>query len=707
MDQLAGRPGDFGIGNVGGVGAPDWNKVTLLPEGEEAHFDNADYLDQRFTGKPYTLSRYEASLKLMKTIYHLRDRFGEGRDAAKGLLDQDVVILKSEVNIDERECTFAGHIVAVPGARAKCNVFEGLGRSLHGVQDFYSHSNYADRAGPGPISLTNPPGLDRHWNSPLLNMRTRSDFDVFSPRHRSEIPDWEVNNPDYAVVPYDLATGCFNGLDITESFDSLSCVGRIRHKNLDKDHGEVNLRDPFRPLWQTGGFSYSTKYPPTIGSGSPRSDALPGNFNAAATQAVQDTIRQWKDFRDTLRSWHGVEKGNLMICALVRDNPLKDCYGRKIAIVVDSSGSNTWTDPSNLRVKAAKGLNGKLTTKDKVRESGIKPDMVTVIDFDDYARVIYPMGDPAKATFDAIDSAGGTDIGSGISLAIDEILKVDSDPAAHKSGVIVFTDGQDGNPANQIRQLERARTAGIRVSVGFLDPASLVTLKRDIVRRASSPDLLLAILKTGGIYSTIASAEAQENFVTLVSAHGLVDIDSAGSSVGGSAGVSTVLWPGLTVAEMISSDSRRFLYSPKAGEKLNLTVTPISPFLSLQATLHDITGSFNISTTAVNHTAVTFHYEGLAEVELELNIVPMTGNMTEGVFTVGLRRYIPPSNGTNITALTNSTGALYPTGTGASGPSLYPTGTSSALWTNITFPNTPSESSLLHSHQIGSIETVM
>ena len=214
--------------------------------------------------------------------------------------------------------------------------------------------------------------------------------------------------------------------------------------------------------------------------------------------------------------------------------------------------------------------------------------MVTVIDFDNSARVLYPMGDPAKATFDAIDSAGGTNIGSGISLAIDEILKVDSDPAAHKSGVIVFTDGQDGNPANQIRQLKRARAAGIRVSVGFLDPTSLVTLKRDIVRRESSPDLLLAILKTGGIDSTIASAEAeaQENFVPLGSAHGLADIDSAGSSVGSSAGVSTILRPGLTVAETISSDSRRFLYNPKAGEKLNLTVTPISPSLSLQVTLH-------------------------------------------------------------------------------------------------------------------------
>jgi hypothetical protein len=37
---------------------------------------------------------------------------------------------------------------------------EGLGRVLHGAQDFYAHSNWADTADPTrPVGVDNPPGL--------------------------------------------------------------------------------------------------------------------------------------------------------------------------------------------------------------------------------------------------------------------------------------------------------------------------------------------------------------------------------------------------------------------------------------------------------------------------------------------------------------------------------------------------------------------
>jgi pentatricopeptide repeat protein len=41
--------------------------------------------------------------------------------------------------------------------RAKCAALEGLGRVLHGAQDFYAHSNWADEA--DPTRAASPDGL--------------------------------------------------------------------------------------------------------------------------------------------------------------------------------------------------------------------------------------------------------------------------------------------------------------------------------------------------------------------------------------------------------------------------------------------------------------------------------------------------------------------------------------------------------------------
>ncbi|KAH8646501.1 hypothetical protein BGZ60DRAFT_553823 [Tricladium varicosporioides] len=685
MNQLAGRPG-----NVGGVGAPDWNKLTLFPEGEAAHLDNADFLDKRFlnTGDSYPQSRILASTTFMNGIDHLRMRWRQGRDDAKALLDKNENIRAQEAYIQQTwECTFAGNIRSPWfGARAKCNVFDGFGRALHGVQDFYSHSNYADIPGDHvPISITNPPGLGRNFETPLLDLRSESrfyfneegDFDQITKLQAQR----ESMEPKQPSIPYDLSTGCFATLDQFENIP-FACKGRIRHRFLEKDHGFINLITPFKPTWQTGGLSYTTSKGPAGTESSARSDIQSSNFNAAVTLAVKDTIRQWTFFRDALRLEYGASKGNLMICSLVRDDPLKDCYGRRIAIVVDSSGSNTWTDPTNQRIKAAIALAKTLTTSANA-EDGTAPDRVTVIDFDDFARVVSPMGDPSKVTFNGIDSEGGTDIGSGISLAIDEILKSDSDPVAHQSGIILLTDGSDGNPANQIRQLERAAKAGIRVSIGFLDPTSLKNInKRHLSRRDPAMDLLFAILHTGGTYSTIDTAEAQENFINLVSNHGLTDMDSPS----GLASVSTFLLPDLTIADLISVEPRRFLYIAKAGERLNITVTKLSHSLSISATLQDIGQTMNISTLSVNTTATVFRFEAITDTVLQLEVDPLFSNKIEGAFTVGLRTHLPPPlNEKNASIPTNGT-HTGPSGTGT-GSGTYPTSIVSGLWTNGTAAN--------------------
>ena len=116
--------------------------------------------------------------------------------------------------------------------------------------------------------------------------------------------------------------------------------------------------------------------------------------------------------------------------------------GRKIGIVIDSSGSMVDTDPQNLRIVAGKAIASSLTTSAEAGPNG-HPDLVTVIDFDDSVRVVYPLGDPASVSFAGIDSSGGTYIALGVKAAIDQITANPASATAHVSGIVVLTDGQD------------------------------------------------------------------------------------------------------------------------------------------------------------------------------------------------------------------------------------------------------------------------
>jgi hypothetical protein len=69
---------------------------------------------------------------------------------------------------------------------------------------------------------------------------------------------------------------------------------------------------------------------------------------------------------------------------------------RKVAIVIDSSGSMTTSDPYDLRLAAGKALNDWLITAAEAT-SGRQADLVTVINFADVAFLDYPLGDPSGA----------------------------------------------------------------------------------------------------------------------------------------------------------------------------------------------------------------------------------------------------------------------------------------------------------------------
>ena len=261
IDQLAGQTGTFGA-----VGAPDSDEVF----DPSAHCDDADFLD--VPGYPRT--RAQATAALLDCVSHLRVRFDEGIEAAADLLDSNGDVLESEVDLSF-DCTF---FLGIPG-RAKCNAIEGFGRMLHGVQDFYSHSNWADESDPSrPISISNPPGLDRTGPTPIFDFLTTS------------VP----------TIPQDLTTGFFDGI----FGDDCPGTTRITHACLNKDKA---LIDPV-----TGAVSD----PQTE-----RGQVL-DNAAKAVAAAIAETRQQWEDFQVTLIARYGAVDANKIILALTQDDPL-------------------------------------------------------------------------------------------------------------------------------------------------------------------------------------------------------------------------------------------------------------------------------------------------------------------------------------------------------------------------------------------------
>jgi hypothetical protein len=267
IDLLAGHDREFGA-----VGAPDSDEIF----DPAAHCDNADFL-----GTDYPRTREQATAGLLNCVDHVRMRFREGVEGAGGLLDDDGQVIEDDVDLAS-EC----RVFEATERRAKCAALEAFGRVLHGVQDFYSHSNWADTADPArPIAEDNPPGLNLPAPSSIFDLG-------------DETPD----------VPPDVATGCFVVQD--EVPGAGDCAGRVTHAALNKDTGRI---DP-----ATGETTDPTTARGMVGD----------NFAKAVAGAIEETRRQWRDLQAALSSRYGAEEAALMTCALTHDDPVDDCRGR-------------------------------------------------------------------------------------------------------------------------------------------------------------------------------------------------------------------------------------------------------------------------------------------------------------------------------------------------------------------------------------------
>ncbi|KAF2501057.1 hypothetical protein BU16DRAFT_419204, partial [Lophium mytilinum] len=249
--------------------------------------------------------------------------------------------------------------------------------------------------------------------------------------------------------------------------------------------------------------------------------------------------------------------------------------GRKIGIVIDSSGSMYDTDPYNLRILAGEQINDWLVTS-KEASGSKKEDLVTVVDFDDVATLLYPLGDPSGAedTFKLIDSMGGTYIAGGVDMATNELTKAGHDPTSNRSGIVVLTDGSDSDTATLIDSINKCGQLGVRVSFGFLTYDASY----------QDPEVLTAILGTGGMYATIDGATAQNSFVNLMIVHGLTGNDNPSSNS------ASTLVNGLSIASVMdSSGSNTLTYTAEAKEKLTFQITSVNAG-DLTATANDANG---------------------------------------------------------------------------------------------------------------------
>jgi hypothetical protein len=273
-DQLAGHGNKFGA-----IGSPDLTEVS----DPTAHCDDADFL-----AGGYPRTRDQATAQLLDCVDHLRGRFREAIDNADGLLDDDGAIVVAEVDLGT-DC----ELDANTEQRAKCRSLESFGRALHGAQDFYSHSNWADQDDPArPNGVDDPPGLNLPAPSPILDLRGSS----------------------APTVPPDLTTGCFVPRDEVPGVGA--CEQRITHAGLNKDNGMV---DP----------SNGDTTDPTT----PRGKAE-DNFAKAVAGAIIETRHQWQDLRAGLEDKYGRDKAALMACALTHDDPSNDCKAHTDRTVV-------------------------------------------------------------------------------------------------------------------------------------------------------------------------------------------------------------------------------------------------------------------------------------------------------------------------------------------------------------------------------------
>lgn len=617
LHQLAGRSGPdghVGWGTNGAVGAPDMLDPT--PEGPEAHCDNADFFDTTAHGldAAYPRTREEATEQLQICTNHLRLRFLEGVDAADTIVDQDARIVVPEVDVSGSDCRFSFPELQMHWfSRGKCSAIEGFGRALHGVQDFYAHSNWADESKP-PYTLTNPPGLKLDGSPVFLDLRA------------------ENNITDQ--VPHDLSTGCFGGI-MTDGPEgkaghplepgSLDCTGRVTHHTLNKDNGIIDR------------ITGETTKP---GPNTPRSE-IPGNFERAVSAAIKDSRRQWRYFREVVRRTYGKERGNIIICALIRDDPTRDCYGRRVAILQDALRNTSRIAEMQIPVQAwllqeiegnahDEGPGEGLTAQNSTKSRGTSGEL----------------GEEANNEGHLVNNLHPPHEGLDMGVALKALRQNSTVFPTNKTAIIALTRARALNLDEQIAHVWHAGDEGIRVHLGLLPPPSHPSdapdtkNDEDAMSAAKEEDLITGVLRTGGTYSILHNEEAVSTFLDHVVSRGLTQYDNARDTA-------TLLPAGISINDYVTPESepRRFSFDASELDNAIIAVSPITPKLSLHVCMRHVRRNVVVKELDIGLEGnATFRAElGIGDIprtdawfELEVAHVEGGGLVGSGLFEVSI-----------------------------------------------------------------------
>ncbi|KIX93438.1 uncharacterized protein Z520_10857 [Fonsecaea multimorphosa CBS 102226] len=302
---------------------------------------------------------------------------------------------------------------------------------------------------------------------------------------------------------------------------------------------------------------------------------------------------------------------------------------RKIALVIDSSGSMEESDPYNYRLSAAKMVLDWLISKSEVTSTQ-KQDEVAIINFDDKAYLDYPLGDPgaAASSLAQIGADGGTYIAGGVQMAIKQLSAANTGDTAGRSGILVFTDGEDSSTQDLVDQINRATSLGIRVAFGFLDDSSSL----------QDTDVLSAIMHSGGRYFTIQNYNASKAFIDGIIVNGLTHNDNPD-------GDTTTLLAGLDASHFISgSETQTMIYSARAKEQLTFNVQSVD---AGTLTVQIVSGGKTLDKGQSDYYS-SYYSDGYSVVAPSTDTIDVKvtadNAAKNSIFVVGVTSNLPPEN---------------------------------------------------------------
>lgn len=265
-------------------GGPDW-----------WHCDKGDFLE----GGGYPQTRDNATKKLLDCRQWAQRLLGDGlvSDAnyceigpartwlCSGVAARARFMLDNNSNVNVSQpgtfslvsgCSFNGNT-----GRIKCEVLQQFGYALHAIQDFYSHSNYADINESWPLSWQSPPGIGSRSTPALWDMKNAQNSSSLLPDSR-------------------LSTGCYPDSGCISS-------SRTAHQYINKDKSDIDYITGVvtNPRTDRGKIVYGGVT----------------NTQRAVEMAIRQTRAAWVDLQQLIIKKEGPARGAKIICAIASDDP--------------------------------------------------------------------------------------------------------------------------------------------------------------------------------------------------------------------------------------------------------------------------------------------------------------------------------------------------------------------------------------------------